>query len=582
MEQLKQLCLQEDISGLDRTVQQGFKMTPYQKKTIANFCVNEGKLISLKWLFNKFKPVSNIKKLFQNACLNKQYNLAVWLYIEYNINFKHLEKKFLSRVNNDKELCQWVVGFNNRHKIICDEFIKNCKMSVTEGIQFYEKHKNTIDQQTIDTVLNNACKINDLILLRIFSEKNLITNYQNLFINSLYSGYLAIINWIYNKISIFFLDIENNIICDKLNNKAQTWISDTKRKENIFRQLMNMVKVSDLDTIKLFYQYNKKIIKEQFKRGHFNNILLNCQDRCEIFKWCLSLYKCIIDLDFYFRNSIVKNNKEMVKYLHNKVDQNINLNDEFINLCNNGNYEMVNYLIDLNFGFVNQNNAIFNILAQLITDKQFELVKKLQLKYNYLADGNYINLFICGCKFGDLHFVKWMFGIDGFVPKEEPILNFYIESCLSIVCDMKKVDIAIWLSGLTGRYEIVHHYVGDEEYIYYSDNVIYDDTESESSYDDHDYEDSEMEKKNEVFEIILSLENQEYGFDLLGIAEICHNNDHESCLICKQEIPNMVQFNCHHVSCLECLSHWYKENPEICPYCKRDIIWPKCKKMIML
>jgi hypothetical protein len=579
MEQLKQLCLQEDITGLDRIVQQGLKMTPYHKKTISHLCVNEGKLLSLKWLFDRFKPVPNVKKLFQNACLNKKYDLAVWLYIEYNINFKYVEKKFLLTINKDQELSQWVARFNSRDKIICDEFVKICKNSVMEGIKFYEKYKNIVDEKTIDLVLHNACKINDLVLIRVFSEKKLICNYQNLFIYSLYSGYLVIINWVYNKINTFFLDIENCIIYEKLNNKVLSWAKDIKEKENIFKQFANNVKVSDLDTIKSFYQTNINIIKEQFKRGRFIDVLSNCQNRYEIFKWCFLLHKCIMDLDSHFKNSIIENNKKMVEFLYNKVNQNINLNDEFIYLCNHDNYEMVDYLIDLNFSIVGQNNIIFNFLVDLITNEQFEIVKKLQAKYNYLADGNYINLFVTGCRFGDLSFVKWMFEIDGFIPKEEQILNFYIEPCLSIVCDMKKVDIAIWLASLTGRYEIIHHYVGDDEYIYYSDNMIYDDESSESSYDDHEYEDSEVDNKNEVFEIIL--ENQDYGFDLLGITEMCHNNNNESCLICKQDVSSMVQFNCQHICCLECLSYWYKENPEICPYCKKDIIWPRCKKMVL-
>jgi hypothetical protein len=96
---------------------------------------------------------------------------------------------------------------------------------------------------------------------------------------------------------------------------------------------------------------------------------------------------------------------------------------------------------------------------------------------------------------------------------------------------------------------------------------------------DDDYYDSEDDDiYNEIYDIVL--DNKKKAFEILDITQTCQNDENDDCIICKSKPKDLVKLNCGHFGCIVCLSTWYKTNKEICVYCKQDIIWSDCKKVI--
>ena len=146
----------------------------------------------------------------------------------------------------------------------------------------------------------------------------------------------------------------------------------------------------------------------------------------------------------------------------------------------------------------------------------------------------------------------------------------------------ENLEEATWLASLSDRFEIIFIFVDNvESFTYYdnynTENHSQDDYDDDSYNENYDVEEDEFIEENELFDIIL--ENKNHAYELLGISDTFYNKENEICLICRENTNNLLQLNCRHYGCLECLSIWYKNNKEICPYCKKDIIWNQCKRL---
>lgn len=75
-------------------------------------------------------------------------------------------------------------------------------------------------------------------------------------------------------------------------------------------------------------------------------------------------------------------------------------------------------------------------------------------------------------------------------------------------------------------------------------------------------------------QIIISFDSE--IFDTAKM-ETFKNTNNESCIICKENVQNMLQLECLHYGCTKCFVSWYKKNPYMCVYCKKSIDWSKCK-----
>ena len=493
------LCLNEDINGLTELKKKGFNVVSNNKMNALKYSIMNGKLSTLKWLYNNSIININGLKLVKLAIISNQIDIIFWLCNHYKIHLEDIK----SIINKPSELLLQIKDKINNIKI---KFAYVCSKSKADVInKYYIKNKYFLSQSMIDEIVFNEFTFE---CIKWAISNNLYANNRFLLIKkSIIEDKILIFKWLYDNLKCKLLNI---IKLPNIDKKSDIYKYYTKcaYSEIKYYKLLELCKKELLDKVQLYYLDNIVHIVDQIKIRNINEILNVSKYNIDVFDWFSNLYKISKnDIENFIKDGIQTNNFDLIFCCKNKLTskeiKKIDI-DSLIFMVNDFNLgEMVLSLINFGFKFRNDIDELY-----------------------------------------------------------EQLVSKTFSNCNNQVLE--------WLLGLYDRFYVVND-------MYLCDKL--DNSSIDSSDDEHFYDDSSDEYDNSVYNEIydIVLENKNSALELLGITKVCTNTNNDNCIICKDTPDDLIKLNCNHFGCLSCLATWYKDNKEICVYCKNDIIWSECE-----
>lgn len=581
-------CTQQNIEKLE-IIKKNPQLTISLKRNAIIKCTSEGKLNTLKWLLENNDIRINNKKLLEIGILNKQFEIIEWMYDYFEISIKELNKKILLDAENNLELKNWIKQKMDIENNIIQDLIKICNSNdIIKLNTFFKQNYRYIKTNKISKVFKQ-CNFKNIDILKWFIENKIIKDQfiQIIFKDQIRNQNLSSCKWLYEN---FSLNIQNlnleKFRFTKKNKLFSKWINETVNEEKIFNEFMGLCDSGKIKVIKDFYSQNETNLLKQVKNDK-SVFLKKASNNLNLFKWFFNKYnfdKKEVLLEILL-TKIQQKNIKLIDYLCLKLtneDINIlNIDSEIVNLCEKYDFQTIDYILSKGFKIKDQLDYIFLII---IMEGELDLAKKLQSEYNYINENNYKYIFLKCCEYSPLNIVKYIYNL-----KQNPFVDkfsdFY-ETAIKKSFDMGNKEVIKWLVELFDRYLLIIEnlmnidilkLIDNYELDYNEDN---DTSEYDENYEEVNYADLEDVEKpdNEFYNIIL--ENLKNAHELLNITQIYSNSDIEECLICRETPINLLKLNCNHYGCIDCLAEWFKKNDEKCPYCKKNIEWSTCKKII--
>ena len=573
-------CDKEDIQGLNKLKMEGLEVTGNLKRDALMRSIYNGRLETVKWLFgNSVINVSKLK-LFQEACIKKQFNIAEWLHNTYNLKIKNLKKEIIDNLMEDNDISDWFNKMIMRERKTSDEFTLICLgKNITDVNNYYKNNKHNIDVRIMQKILYEACSKNNLKLIKWFYDNNLVKSTKELLTRSLEAGYIMMSRWIYYRHEIRMSDINyTKILENTKSKKIKSFIDDRLNEEKIYFEFLNLCKKGTLTQVKHKYKEHVNLLIDQGKKDKTKNYFLEYSlSNMRIFKWIMQQIKVNKHMLIYYLKKTArdcnKNISEAISSELSKTDrERVDMDDALIYLCEHSKYESIRFLLSLGYKIKNELDTIG---AHIIIFGALDFAQSIQAEYNYLNDKeNFIYVFLKCCGFGFIEKVKWMYSLR--IHQFSSSYDRFYEESIQISCDTDKKEVAIWLASLFDRYDIYEAQCVNHTILTYVD--VYEDSESEDSSYDNSYDDeSEEEYYNDLFDIVL--ENKDSAYELLNITNTYENKNEDRCLICFDTPRDLIKLNCAHFMCVECICRWYKQNEDKCTYCKKDIVWSDCSRL---
>jgi hypothetical protein len=559
------LCLNEDINGLTELKKKGFNVVSNNKMNALKYSIMNGKLSTLKWLYNNSIININGLKLVKLAIISNQIDIIFWLCNHYKIHLEDIK----SIINKPSELLLQIKDKINNIKI---KFAYVCSKSKADVInKYYIKNKYFLSQSMIDEIVFNEFTFE---CIKWAISNNLYANNRFLLIKkSIIEDKILIFKWLYDNLKCKLLNI---IKLPNIDKKSDIYKYYTKcaYSEIKYYKLLELCKKELLDKVQLYYLDNIVHIVDQIKIRNINEILNVSKYNIDVFDWFSNLYKISKnDIENFIKDGIQTNNFDLIFCCKNKLTskeiKKIDI-DSLIFMVNDFNLgEMVLSLINFGFKFRNDIDELIERLFLLGYDN---VIVTINNKYNYFKNGNNKlllgDLMIDACENYNTTKIKFLYSLNPniFENKFDELYEQLVSKTFSN-CNNQVLE---WLLGLYDRFYVVND-------MYLCDKL--DNSSIDSSDDEHFYDDSSDEYDNSVYNEIydIVLENKNSALELLGITKVCTNTNNDNCIICKDTPDDLIKLNCNHFGCLSCLATWYKDNKEICVYCKNDIIWSECE-----
>ncbi|QKF93503.1 ankyrin repeat protein with zinc finger domain RING-type [Fadolivirus algeromassiliense] len=559
-------CLNENIEGLNELKKSGLILQADQRRKAVIDMINAGKLESVKWLFNNHTINLKRDKLLQQACMAKKFNVAEWLCNNSKINMTKFKEMMASKIKKDEDIKNWIEKKVKKEKIINNKFIELCKGSDIDKIdKYYFKYKHSINKDIIPDVINNNFTIEFIKWLLI---NKLCNNPLPLMMKSLMEDKLSVFKWFYRTLMIKITEIVNyEKMIDVIDKNTDTYkyVIECIDDEKIYGELLKLCEKGNMTDIQMYYLDNLKQITNQIISNGIGEILSSSTKNIEVFKWFFKLYKVEYDvLKIFLYDAIPEGNKPLIDFCKNSMTpsqiRKLDIDIPLLLAHEAENYDTIQYMLDNGFKLKKHSNCIF---ICLLNSNNLNLLNKINDEYNCLNDiEDYEHAFITACGICKLEIVKWLYSLLNDVFEDE--YDMFYEASVDESYQNENNDVLKWLIGLYGRFYLLNNPSGG--------TILVD------SIRDDDYYDSEDEEiYNEIYDIVL--ENKKKAFDLLGITMTFTNQEDDDCIICKGKPDDLIKLNCGHFGCIDCLATWYKTNKEKCVYCKKDTIWPECKKL---
>lgn len=204
---------------------------------------------------------------------------------------------------------------------------------------------------------------------------------------------------------------------------------------------------------------------------------------------------------------------------------------------------------------------MYGMIAVLRQIYDVEILKKIYEIYSdqELENNDHCILLDNACKYNTLDVAKWIYSLDDEIFTRIKCNNFHWNNykiILENACKNnnllnEKGSIAFWLASLYDLYKVEIK------------NGICKYTKT---------------KFDEDMCIMSRISNFENKCKRLCIYKTYKKNN-EKCLLCLDSNDKMIELNCGHYCCMDCIPNWYKNKQKICMLCKEKICWNESKKV---
>ena len=562
------LCLKEDITGLNELKSSGFTIAAEQRRKAVVDNINKGNLRTIKWLFNNGTINIKKEKLLQQACLVKKFDIAEWLYNNNKISMLKFQAAMINKMKKDDDIKKWINKKVKKEKELINKFIDLCKGNDIEKIDaFFSKHKHLIDFEITDKLINNNFTI-EFIKWTIINK--LCTNIIPLILKSLIEDHLGVFKWFYKQFGFKFTEVMGyEKLVETLDKTKDTYkhVLECVHGEKIYNKLLKLCSSGgSLSQIQSYYLENLTHISGQIIIRSIGDLLENSRKNIIVFKWFVDIYKIKpTNLNFFLCEGIIEGNKELVDFCKNRLTvaqiKKLDIDLQVVMACEKEHYDMVEYVLDNGFRLKKHLSCVYSCLLR---GKKLNLLKKIEEEYKFLREyEDFDTAFITACITSNIEIVKWLYTLHNNIFDNE--FDEFYEIVVGESYQNNNIDVLRWLVGLFDRFYLITH----------SGRILLCDNAEDS---DDDYYDSDDETPyNEIYDIIL--ENKKQAYELLNITQTYKNTENDDCIICKDKPSDLIQLNCGHFGCINCMATWYKTNKEVCVYCKQNINWTECKKL---
>lgn len=390
--------------------------------------------------------------------------------------------------------------------------------------------------------------------------------------------------------NIELADIDKRFKLSKNNHAMLPLFNSLIEKESVNDKFIEICRTKDLKKIVNFYKKNPINIKYKNYTAFllisedgdidlikwFTNsfdIPQNCIDELVVnfigdfmfdeIEWLVSNYKispsiisiCLCDVYFECLETFTI----IVDIVKDKID--LNLDSLFFELAKDEDWEGVEYLHDLDLSAKECGDHIIVLLLGTLNEFADEALDEedmdqLERIYAIYADffddklGVKKRIFSFLVTKLEVFLLKWLHEKwDLFEGQDDP---FYFH-CITLSGEFD-IDVTRWLVSLYDIYYI--------ESTRFNDHAVYE---------------LKMTKPHQkLYKKVI--EDPKHGDIILGIKKVVVLED-EECVICNGNI-DMIQLNCGHSYCTGCISKWYSENEEKCPYCRQNTDLEKCHKIV--
>jgi len=587
--QFYELCANEDINGLTELVKKGFIASRDTKRTALTQSIYTGRLETLKWLFKNRMVNIQQNKLIIKAILSKKQNIISWILNEYKMNYDTVRSLLSSVLKNNANMLILLNIMEDQEETIIEDFADICNSeSIVKIDEYYKQYQYILNEPQLEKTLELA--FNSTYVKWIITKK--LVDGNKLLNKCIKKDNIIILNLVYKSIQYMFT---RHDIIENLNKKPEVYepIINYIKNEMKYEKLLQLIDSDSLDKVQIYYLKNMVVIHDQITIRSANELLEKSTKHPEIFKWFANLYKVHgKEVEKYLLEAIAAYNKELFLFCKDQltiserealeIDKVFTYSEEKKELNNKENYsEMINLLLDNGFQF---KNSVGYIVQNLLINDDRVLIERMNTEYKILDDkSKYADILEFVCQgFDDVEIIKWLYSIKpfSFNNDNDPTYEYLIGDTY----EMGHYNILEWLVGLYDRYQIIYNDNHDNCYLIDKYDDIEDDSEDWSDSDDwsdsEDWEDSDEDDDicNEIYELVL-LQHKKGACKLLGITKHYKNDTNEECIICKDIPKDLIKLNCGHYGCLTCLATWFKNNEELCVYCKKPIQWEKSRKL---
>jgi hypothetical protein len=457
-------------------------------------------------------------------------------------------------------------------------FNLSCGFGSLKIVKWINENAKNINNKNVKLQYENACKNairnekEDVVSYLLENSNDIDFDFEYLFIFTCSNNYHKITELIYSygliKVRSLYDPNTNKLINsgkvkhDKIKDMLINYIII----ENNTKAFIQFCKTESLDNIKK--KYNKDDIFILYDTGKIF-LSLSKPQYSEILNWLLSIYKLPTNIKIVLLIVLCQNsNIEVAKKINNELTEEKILNEAIIyNIYEISSEKLQFHIIKILHGFGHKIDNI-NLLDNIILDiceswleDSLEHFKWFYSTYEHIFEKNLRSkkkIFTICCKTSNEEIIIWLHEkLKLFKSSKDA---FYI-NCLTNACNYYNEITAEWLAQLYYKYEITTEKFGFITKINFA----------------------KISADKKVYRKIIQ---DKFGvlekFDKLGIINKINDDrvEDNKCLICMDKPKDLLQLNCKHYSCINCLCIWFLNNKQECTYCKSNIKWSECCRIL--
>lgn len=481
------------------------------------------------------KLVVNYKDLFKTACSKGHIEFVKWMFSKFSINI-HLDCDYpfyYACLNGHLNIAKWIYSIEKK-LIFMDNlkyiFCRSCEHGHLEVVKWLHQTFD-IDIHALDEyAFRTACANNHLLiaqwLITIDKQIDISASNDYAFSTACTNGHLDMAKWILSLKPEISVTIEDNVIFRK---------SCYYGHLNVAKWLLTLISQDSLD----------KMDWDQL----FSNVCSGNQ--YEVARWLVEL-RPNIDIAYEkhvnFVYAVEKGNQKMIEWIYQLDPECVYSVEAFITCCTQGHIQLSKWLNSFNQTW--DDNIIQQAFISASKEGHLDIMKWLwSLNFQINVHVNEEFCFRSACEHGLFDMAIWIYET---VPK----VNIRAKQDYAFVkaCKSHHKEIALWLTSLCPDY-----------YLVVKDWMIL-----------------EFRINNRLHIAQQHLIDGDYdkAINILGILTSPKTHDIVACYICQEVTPKIIETNCKHYFCLECLLSWYilknATHNFPCAYCRSNFEWSGC------